>query len=337
MITNFKFHIDNKVYIGNIRESSEYNNAYFFEIEGQYNTFLFEKIGYTKKRLLEELGIKEIVEDGTWPYTTLEDCYKILYFIADKLPKCSFFKKGDKVRIKPRRGEDSEYQFSFVDTMNSLAHKEFTIEDTASSTYDQFKYPAWDKTVYTLNGEARYYSWSVEMLEKVESTKEESTSEYPYITGELEPGKEIEFHLSKETIIEGKINLDGNFVLITPHSVGLVDRIFDAFHEPIDKVNREDIWPESKNTLLMLQNWKDRNPHPIVCTDHTEESTKSLTQNKEENYVVFELQNQRANFTRREISRRSELRCKITEATISVKPLSYRKISFRSEEQTEDC
>lgn len=64
MITNFKFHIDNKVYTGNIRESSAYNNVYFFEIEGQYNTFLFEKIGYTKEKLLEELGIKEIVEDG---------------------------------------------------------------------------------------------------------------------------------------------------------------------------------------------------------------------------------------------------------------------------------
>lgn len=324
MKTHFKFHIDKKVYTGDIKECSEIDNACYFTVKNEFSDVLFEKIDYTKQKLLEELGIEEIIKGGIWPYTTFEDCYKILCFITDKLPQCPMFKVGDKVRIKPRVGEAYEYQCYYDDRMNNLTGKEFTITEVRYSRYEDYEYPTWDKSVYSLNGEASSFIWTVEMLKKVETIKEaEITPKYPYIIGDLTPNSKITFHLGADDVVEGRIPSHGKYVVLEYPNKTLVKTIFEAFHEPIDE-DRENIWPVSSDTISMLKRWKDQNPNSI-------DSTQSLTQNNKQN-VVFELQNQKADFTRREIPRRSRLRCRITKATISVKPISYSEISYRRRE-----
>ena len=74
-------------------------------------------------------------------------------------------------------------------------------------------------------------------------------------------------------------------------------------NEPIDLERGGEIWPEREDTLSMLQKWKDQNPHLITPT---EEPTQSLTKNNNQ-HAVFKLQNQRADFTRREVPSGSRL------------------------------
>lgn len=148
----------------------------------------------------------------------------------------------------------------------------------------------------------------------------EHTKNYPWIEGIIKPGSKIVFHLDDTTHIGAHIHNSGEFVMLDshPHTVFIVDKIFKAFHTPIN-INREDIWPCDEHTLALLKSWKIK---PTI-----EESNQSLTNNTKQN-VTFELQNQRADFRRTEVPRGNIICGRITEAAISIRPLSHTKISY---------
>ena len=157
-------------------------------------------------------------------------------------------------------------------------------------------------------------------------TTKETTSIYPWIEGDIEPGSNIVFHLGRDINIAAHIYSNGTFVVIEPHEKHtrcIVDKIFKVFDTPISG-DRGEIWPSSEANLSMLKRWKRCHNTPRTTS---EEATQSLTNNTKQN-VTFELQDQRADFRREEIPRGSILRGRITEATISIQPLSYTTISF---------
>lgn len=317
MKTDFKFYINKKTYYARIKRDCEDN--YYLSFDTVDNNFLFDFLGLDVSKVLKELSIQRTRKGGDWPYTTLENCYRIIQYLTDYLPWEPKFKVGDKVRIKPRK--EGEYQFSFTDSMADLAGKEYTIAQVSrAKVYQKYDYPATDGTLYTLDGEE--HNWSIEMLEEVKTIG--IIPKYPYIVGEITLGSNIYFHLGPEDIVEGRIHANGEFVLLKHHNRPLADTIFKAFNEPIDS-DRFGVWPVREDTLSMLQRWKDQNPYPITPI---EEPTQSLTKNNNQ-HAVFKLQDQRADFTRREISGGSRLCCRITKATISVKPISYSEISYR--------
>lgn len=312
MRTNFKFYINKKTYYARIKRDCE-DNCYL-SFDAVPNNFLFDFLGLDVSKVLKELSIPRTKEGGDWPYTTLEHCYRLIQYLTDHLPWEPKFKVGDKVRIKPRK--EGSYQFIFTNSMADLAGKECTVTKVSRAQSSQrYDYPAADNTMYTLDGKG--YGWSVEMLEEILE---------PYIVGEIKPRSNITFHIG-ENEFQGTICNKGKYVILEKHNDALVNYIFRVFNEPID-LERDDVWPVREDTLSMLQRWKDQN---LCLIPSTEEPIQSLTQNNKQN-VVFELQNQKADFTRREIPRRSRLRCRITKATISVKPISYSEISYRRRE-----
>lgn len=311
MKTNFKFYINKKTYYAHIKRVGGDN--YYLSFDVVPNNFLFDLLGLDISKVLKELSIQRTKEGGYWPYTTLEHCYRIIQYLMDHLPWEPKFKVGDKVRIKPRK--EGEYQFSFTDDMADLVGKEYTITKVSRAKGSQkYDYPATDNTIYTLDVE-NGYNWSVEMLEEI--------LEPPYIVGEIKPRSIITFHIG-ENEFQGTICNDGEYVILEKHNDALVNYIFRVFNEPID-LERGDVWPVREDTLSMLQRWKNQN---LCLIPSTEELTQSLTKNNNQ-HAVFKLQDQRADFTRREISGRSRLCCRITKATISVKPISYSEISYR--------
>lgn len=157
-------------------------------------------------------------------------------------------------------------------------------------------------------------------------TTKETTSIYPWIEGDIEPGSNnIVFHLGRNINIKAHIYSDGTFVIIDSpeHTSCIVNKIFKAFDTPISE-DREEIWPSSMYNLSMLKRWKGRHNTPRTTS---EEITQSLTNNTKQD-VTLELQDQRVDFRRGEIPRGSILCGRITEATISIQPLSYTTISF---------
>lgn len=161
-------------------------------------------------------------------------------------------------------------------------------------------------------------------------TTKETTSIYPWIEGDIEPGSNIVFHLGRDIIgrdinIKAHIHSDGKFVIIDSHehTSCMVNKIFKAFDTPISG-DREEIWPSSIDNLSMLKRWKKC--HNTLGTT-SEEITQSLTNNTKQD-VTLKLQDQRVDFRRGEIPRGSILCGRITEAAISIQPLSYTTISF---------
>ena len=156
-------------------------------------------------------------------------------------------------------------------------------------------------------------------------TTKETTSIYPWIEGDIEPGSNIVFHLNRDTHIKAHIHTAGTIVLIQSHEHThcTVDKIFRAFNTPISR-NRLEIWPSSRDNLSMLKRWKGYHNTLRITS---EEATQSLTDNTKQN-VTFELQDQRADFRREEIPRGSILRGRITEAAISIQPLSHTTMPF---------
>lgn len=312
MRTDFKFYINKKTYYARIKSKGEDN--YYLNFDTVTNDFLFDFLDLDVSKVLKELSIQRTREGGDWPYTTLEHCYRLIQYLTDHLPWDPKFKVGDKVRIKPRKGDS--YQFTFTDSMADLAGKEYTITKVSRVKGSQrYDYPATDNTIYTLEGNR--YDWSVEMLEEILE---------PYIVGEIKPRSNITFHIG-ENEFQGTICSNGEYVILEKHNDALVNYIFRVFNEPID-LERDDVWPIREDTLSMLQRWKDQN---LCLIPSTEEPTQSLTKNNNQ-HAVFKLQDQRADFTRREVSSGSRLCCRITKATISVKPISYSEISYRRRE-----
>lgn len=156
-------------------------------------------------------------------------------------------------------------------------------------------------------------------------TTKETTSIYPWIEGDIEPGSNIVFHLGRNINIKAHICSDGTFVIIDshPHTCYIADKIFKAFDTPISG-DREEIWPSGEDNLSMLKRWK--RCHNTLRTT-SEEATQSLTNNTKQD-VTLKLQDQRVDFRRGEIPRGSILCGRITEAAISIQPLSYTTISF---------
>lgn len=157
-------------------------------------------------------------------------------------------------------------------------------------------------------------------------TTKKTTSIYPWIEGNIEPGSSIVFHLGRDINIKAHIYSDGTFVMIDshPHTYDAVNKIFKAFNTPISGEDRLEIWPISMDNLFMLKRWKKCHNTPRTTS---EETTQSLTNNTKQN-VTFELQDQRADFRREEIPRGSILRGRITEAAISIQPLSHTTMVF---------
>ncbi len=314
MQTSFKFYINKKTYYARIKSIGE--EDYYLSFDTVTNDFLFDFLDLDVSKVLKELSIQRTREGGDWPYTTLEHCYRLIQYLTDHLPWEPKFKVGDKVRIKPRK--EGEYQFSFTDDMADLAGEEYIITKVSRTKCSQkYDYPAADNTIYTLD-EWDGYNWSVEMLEEILE---------PYIVGEIKPRSIITFHIG-ENEFQGSISNNGEYVILEKHNNALVNYIFKVFNEPIDLERGGEIWPEREDTLSMLQKWKDQNPCLVTPT---EEPTQSLTKNNNQ-HAVFKLQNQRADFTRREVPSGSRLCCRITKATIPVKPLSYSEISYRRRE-----